>query len=97
MNPPTRADPAASKVAPASREANPPGSADPPGTPAVCAEDAELRTVVFATDMIEEPLNNCSSISREEGSPALLLGLPPRRSELVDCLGSPLVSGVATC
>src|SRR5215213_4815203 len=34
------------KVAPASREAIPPGSADPPGTSAVCAVGAELRTVL---------------------------------------------------
>src|SRR6185503_10612306 len=69
MNPPARVASAASKVAPASREAIPPGSADPPGTSAVCAVDAELRTGLPETDMIEEPLNNCSSICSADGSP----------------------------
>src|ERR1043165_4502693 len=75
MNPPARAPPAAPKVAPASREAIPPGSADPTGTSAVCAVDAELRTVFAGVDMIVEPLNNCSSICSAEGSPAVT-GLP---------------------
>src|ERR1051325_5659704 len=67
--PPARVASAAPKVAPASREAIPPGSADPPGTSAVCAVDAELRTVGPGTDMIVEPLNICSSILAADGSP----------------------------
>src|SRR5260370_13066351 len=93
-NRPTRAAPAASKVAPASREAIPPGSADPPGTSAVCAEDAELRAVSVETDRIEEPLNNCASICPTEGNPGTL-GLPLRRSES-DCFRlEALLSSVA--
>src|SRR5205807_7261640 len=38
-----RADPTAPKVAPASREAGPPGSAGPPVASAVCAVDAESK------------------------------------------------------
>src|ERR1051325_1164407 len=70
--PPAGVASAAPKVAPASREAIPPGSADPPGTSAVCAVDAELGTVFAETCMIEEPLNNCSSTCSGEGSPETL-------------------------
>jgi len=95
-NPPTRADPAASKVAPASREAIPPESADPSGTSAVCAVDAELRAVSGETLMIDEPLNSCSSICLDEGNPEAL-GLSLRRAELLDSLfGAPGFS-VALC
>src|SRR6185503_18178085 len=93
-NPPARVAPAASKVAPASREAIPPGSADPPGTSAVCAVDAELRTVLPGTDMMEEPLNNCSSICSGEGSPETLGRLPSRCSGLGDSFAAPLCSVV---
>src|ERR1044071_2732262 len=77
--PPARVASAAPKVAPASREASPPGSADPPGTSAVCAVDAELRTAL-GTDMMEEPLKICSSICSGEGSPETL-GRSSRCSE----------------
>src|SRR6267143_482492 len=91
-NPPTRAAPAAPKVAPASREAIPPGSADPPGTSAVCAVDAELCAVSCETDRIDEPLNSCSSICLAEGNPGIL-GLSPRRSEVGCCrFGAPFLS-----
>src|SRR6185369_2213223 len=69
MNPPARVASAAPKVAPASREAIPPGSADPSVTSAVCAVGAELRTVLPGTDMIEEPLRSSSSICCAEGNP----------------------------
>src|SRR5207237_4465957 len=42
-----RADPTAPKVAPASREAGPPGSAGPPVVSAVCAVGAELMAGGF--------------------------------------------------
>ena len=43
-----RVDPTAPKVAPASREAGPPGSAGPPVASAVCAVDAELNAAGIA-------------------------------------------------
>src|SRR6185369_7331699 len=95
-NPPARVVPAASKVAPASREAIPPGSADPPGTSAVCAVDAEPRTVLPGTDMMEEPLNNCSSTCSAEGSPETLGLLSSRCSGFADSFAAPPLS-VALC
>ncbi|PWT80609.1 MAG: hypothetical protein C5B44_05110, partial [Acidobacteria bacterium] len=84
-----RAAPAAPKVAPASREAIPPGSADPSGTSAVCAVDAELFAVLSGLDIIVEWFNNCSSIClAEESSDSA--GTPPRRLEFADFLEAPL-------
>src|SRR5215510_2545705 len=95
MNPPARVASAASKVAPASREAIPPGSADPPGTSAVCAVDAELGTVFPCGDMILEPLNNCSSICSAEGNPGTT-GLSLRCSDFGVALAA-LPLSVALC
>src|ERR1051325_8215464 len=96
MNPPARVASAAPKVAPASREAIPPGSADPPGTSAVCAVDAELRTVFPGTDMIVEPLNNCSSICSAEGNP-VAAGVSLRCSGFGFALAALPLLSVALC
>src|SRR6185437_1544511 len=91
-NPPARVASAAPKVAPASREAIPSGSADPPGTSAVCAVDAELRTGFLGTDMMVEPLSSCSSICSAEGSPETR-GLSSRCSDFaVGFAALPLLS-----
>src|ERR1700682_105861 len=93
MNSAARAGPAAPKVAPASREAIPPGSADPSGAFAVCAVDAELYAAL-AEVRIVEPASNCSSISRAAGSKAAALPLRCVEFEGLRRLGSPL-GGVA--
>src|SRR6185369_12564435 len=91
MNPPARVASAAPKVAPASREAIPPGSADPSVTSAVCAVGAELRTVLPGTDMIEDPLRSSSSICCAEGNPETR-GAGLRCSESDFCFAAPVLS-----
>src|SRR5687767_1904633 len=54
-----RADPTAPKVAPASREAGPPGSAGPPVASSVCAVDAELKPIGTAVN--GETSHGCSA------------------------------------
>src|SRR6185436_20210731 len=92
MNPAARVASAAPKVAPASREAIPPGSADPPGTSAVCAVDAELCAVSCETDRIDEPLNSCSSICLAEGTPGIPEDPSPRSEVGCFRFGAPLLS-----
>src|SRR6266478_3212351 len=53
-----RVDPTASKVAPASREAGPTGSACPPEPSVVCAVDAELKAASIAVQ--GDPSHGCS-------------------------------------
>src|SRR5258706_10236348 len=60
-----RVDPTASKVAPASREAGPPGSACPPEPSAVCAVDAELKAASMAVK--GDPSRMFGTVIRNEG------------------------------
>src|SRR5437667_2838770 len=73
-----RVDPTAPKVAPASREAGPPGSAGPPVASAVCAVDAE--SIAAGIPVKGEPSHGCSCPffgTKYE----TLSGLPLRRTE----------------
>jgi hypothetical protein len=57
--------------------------------------DAELRTGLPGTDMIEEPLNICSSICAAVGSPGIETGgLSLRRGETSFAFSAPLLSVV---
>jgi hypothetical protein len=57
--------------------------------------DAELRTALPGTDMIEEPLNICSSICSADGSPGIETGgLSLRRVGISCAFSAPLFSVV---